>query len=161
MINTPKSLLAFAMAVGLSFLGSAGKAAETIDVRLGYSELIRTEKPAETIIIGNDQVANATIASAGTIVVTGNALGSTNLILLDETGAEISSATVRVVPVDPRPQHAVRLILGGANQGAAVYVCGPEPGCVQSQSGEGDEPVSDDAQQVVEMGDEAQSEEAR
>jgi hypothetical protein len=74
-------------------------------------------------------------AAQNTIVVTGISLGSTNLILLDETGAEIASSVVRVVPVDPRPQQTVRLISGGANESASVYVCGPEPGCVLSATG--------------------------
>lgn len=126
-----KSMVASGAALTLLlFAALSAASAQTIDVKLGYSEVMRTDQPAETVIVGNDQVANATIAARNTIVVTGNALGSTNLILLDEAGTEISSSIVRVVPVDPRPQRAVRLISGGANEGASVYVCGPEPGCV-------------------------------
>lgn len=125
------SLAAFGAALALLLLAPASLAwaAETIDVKLGYSEVMRIDEPAETVVVGNDQMANATIAAHNTIVVTGNALGSTNLILLDDTCAEIASSVVRVVPVDPRPQHAVGLISGGADECATVYLCGPEPSC--------------------------------
>lgn len=123
----------FALGVVLIAAASSVLAAETIDVRVGYSEVLSSDEIAETVIVGNDAVANATIAARNTIVVTGNSIGSTNLILLDEAGAEIFSSTVRVVPVDPRPRHAVRLIMGGADESTSVYVCGPEPGCAPGE----------------------------
>jgi hypothetical protein len=132
----------------------SGASAQAIDVKLGYSELFRTDQAAEIVVVGNDRIANATIAAEGTIVVTGHALGSTNLILLDEAGAEITSATVRVVPVDPRPQRTVRLIAGGASEGALVYVCGPEPGCAPGVEGIVQAPLA------VEAEDDAAAEEA-
>lgn len=124
---------AFSLAavLGLTFhpAQSSAEPGQPIDVKVGHSEVMRPEQPAETVIIGNDQIANATIAARNTVVITGNAIGSTNLILLDEEGSELFSSTVRVVPVDPRPQRAIRVITGGANEGTSVYVCGPEPGC--------------------------------
>jgi hypothetical protein len=125
--------VAFALGIVLIAAASSVLAAETIDVRVGYSEVLSSDEIAETVIVGNDAVANATIAARNTIVVTGNSIGSTNLILLDEAGAEIFSSTVRVVPVDPRPRHAVRLITGGADESTSVYVCGPEPGCAPGE----------------------------
>lgn len=126
------------LALGAALISAASSvlAAETIDVRVGYSEVLSSERVAETVIVGNDAIANATIAARNTIVVTGNSIGSTNLILLDEAGAEILSSTVRVVPVDPRPRHSVRLITGGADESTSVYVCGPEPGCAPGETGD-------------------------
>jgi hypothetical protein len=136
----------------------SGAYAQAIDVKLGHSELVRTDQLVETIIVGNDQVANAAIATAGTIVVTGHALGTTNLILLDEAGAEISSAVVRVVPVDPRPQRTVRLISGGADETTRVYVCGPEPGCGASDGVAGGEALATGAVEADAIDGEAQPE---
>lgn len=129
--------LARVLSLGLPLLTamSPAWAQETIEVKIGHSNLVKADRAPGAIIVGNNKIADATIATRDTIAVTGHALGSTNLILLDEAGTEIMSATVRVVPVDPRPQTAVQVISGGSKGGTSVYLCGPAPGCAPSDSG--------------------------
>jgi hypothetical protein len=125
---------AFVRAVTVCFLAllatDATSASEVLQVRAGFSEVIRADSGADVIIVGNDEIANAILATEDTIVVTGRQPGATNLILLDEEGNEILSRVVRVVAVDRRPQFNVQLIAGRETQARVQYRCGPEPGCV-------------------------------
>ena len=132
-----RSAVVRVLSLGLPLLAimPSSWATETIEVKVGYSNLVRADRVPETVIIGNNAIADATIATRNSIAVTGHALGSTNLILLDESGDEIMSTTVRVVPVDPRPQFAVQMISGGSSGGTSVYLCGPAPGCAPSTGG--------------------------
>jgi hypothetical protein len=133
------SAVARVLSLGLLLLAlmPSSWAAEAIEVALGYSNLVRADRAPETVIIGNNAIADATIATRNSIAITGHSLGSTNLILLDESGDEIMSTTVRVVPVDPRPQFTVRMISGGSNGGSAAFLCGPAPGCAPTDGSAG------------------------
>lgn len=131
MFNAGSGLLRTAAAGCLLLIAQSGAiASEALEVRAGFSEIVRAETGADIIIVGDDEIANATLATNDTIVVTGRQPGATNLILLDEDGNEILSRMVRVVAVDRRPQFNVQLIAGREIQARIQYRCGPEPGCV-------------------------------
>lgn len=102
-------------------------AAETIDVRLGNSQVIRPVGQMATVIIGNTGVADATLGGGGTIILTGKMLGTTNLIVLDEAGRELLSSDLNVVPLDNRPTTTLR-ISGGLDM-TRTYKCGAVMGC--------------------------------
>ena len=56
---------------------------------------------AHTLIIGNPLVADVTMLKSNRLlVVTGKSFGTTNLILLDETGARSGEQTITVTPAD-------------------------------------------------------------
>ncbi|HUE46959.1 MAG TPA: pilus assembly protein N-terminal domain-containing protein [Aestuariivirgaceae bacterium] len=102
-------------------------AAETIDVRLGNSQVIGPVGQMATVIIGNTGVADATLGGGGTIILTGKMLGTTNLIVLDESGRELLSSDLNVVPLDNRPTTTVRIFRGIDT--ARTYECGAGMGC--------------------------------
>jgi hypothetical protein len=102
-------------------------AADAIDVRLGNSQVIGPVDHMATVIVGNDGVAGATLGGGGTIILTGKMLGSTNLIVLDESGRELLSSDLNVVPLDNRPTTRVRVSKGIAT--ARTYECGAGMGC--------------------------------
>lgn len=64
----------------------------TIDI----ARVLRLDKPADTIVIGNPGIANATLTDSRTVVMTGKASGMTNMIVLDESGTEISNLLLSV-----------------------------------------------------------------
>jgi hypothetical protein len=64
----------------------------TIDI----ARVLRLDRPAGTIVIGNPGIANATLTDDRTLVMTGKAAGTTNMIVLDESGTEISNLLLRV-----------------------------------------------------------------
>lgn len=96
---------------------------------MGFSEILRPSEIVNTIIVGDDKIANVTTEDGVRIIVTALSVGFTNLIFLNKTGDEIYSSVVEVVPVDRRPLATVQLIRGGAKEDRLEYGCGPAPGC--------------------------------
>lgn len=93
----------FAAAGGLLLsLGSlqpslAGEAiADTIELTIDFAKIVSVDQPVATIVIGNSGIADASMGDDKTIVLTGKAAGTTNLIVLDPDGSEIAHARVRV-----------------------------------------------------------------
>ena len=102
-------------------------AADAIDVRLGNSQVIGPVEQMATVIIGNTGIADATLGGGGTIILTGKMLGTTNLIVLDESGRELLSSDVQVVPLDNRAKTTVVILRGTAE--AQTYACIAGAGC--------------------------------
>jgi Flp pilus assembly secretin CpaC len=61
----------------------------SLKVTIDRAKVIRIAKTADTIIIGNPAIVDATIQDGKTIVLTGRAFGVTNLIILDQDGEPI------------------------------------------------------------------------
>jgi len=81
-------------------LASAASAAEPIDLTIDFAKVLQLDRPAATIIVGNPGIADATVEDQSTLVLTGKAPGTTNLIALDAAGEQIANATLRVVSND-------------------------------------------------------------
>lgn len=114
-------------ALMLSLVVPGALAADTIDVRLGNSQVIGPLDHMATVIVGNDGVVGTALGGGGTIILTGKKLGATNLIVLDEQGLELLSSELKVVPQDNRPTTTVRIFRGISKSG--TYVCGAGAGC--------------------------------
>ncbi len=67
-----------------------------LSVVLDRAKVIRIAKAADTIIIGNPSIVDATIQDARTLVLTGRNFGTTNLIVLDSEGDAIVDETIVV-----------------------------------------------------------------
>lgn len=76
--------------------GGAAAASETIDVTIDFAKIMKLGEPAHTIIVGNPGVADAAVGDEQTLVLTGKTAGTTNLIVLDQSGAEVVNAVLRV-----------------------------------------------------------------
>lgn len=74
--------------------GSATRVVVTID----FARVLAFTQPARTIIIGNPGIVDGTLSDDHTIVLTGKAVGVTNLIVLGEGGAEVLNTVVSVAP---------------------------------------------------------------
>ena len=95
------------MAIGLAVAASAfspatfaasedTKSNEPLHVVIDRAKVIRIAKAADTVIVGNPSIVDATIQDARTIVLTGRNFGVTNLIVLDSDGDPIVDETVVV-----------------------------------------------------------------
>jgi hypothetical protein len=82
--------------------------AQGIDVTIDFAKILTLDRPAETIVVGNPGIADASVEDEKTIVLTGKTAGATNLIVLDGEGKEIVNAVVRV---SSRRAHADDCIL--------------------------------------------------
>jgi Flp pilus assembly secretin CpaC len=105
-------------------------AGDPLDLTVGHSQVVMAEGGLGTVIVGDDSIADATLGSGNTIILTGKALGSTNLIVLDEVGSQIMNSTLLVGPVDRRPTSTVRILKGGSSE--REYVCRTGSGCTPS-----------------------------
>ncbi|MGG7519164.1 pilus assembly protein N-terminal domain-containing protein [Allorhizobium undicola] len=65
-------------------------------VFMNQARVLKLDRPVSKVIIGNDKVADATVADSRTIVLTGRSFGTTNLILLDESGHAIVDERILV-----------------------------------------------------------------
>jgi Pilus formation protein N terminal region len=77
-------------------------AANGPDVAVNIDEvtLVRLERPAAEIIVGNPSIADVSVQNGKTIVVTGKSFGETNLIVIDPDGKVIVSR--RLLVQEPR-----------------------------------------------------------
>jgi Flp pilus assembly secretin CpaC len=92
-----RSLIVAAIAcAGLAASGAAALAADPIDVTIDFAKILKLERPADTIIIGNPAIADASVNDEQTLVLTGKTAGTTNLIAIDKDGNEIVNLMLRV-----------------------------------------------------------------
>ncbi|MDH4441012.1 MAG: pilus assembly protein N-terminal domain-containing protein [Rhizobium sp.] len=76
---------------------SAPAAADDIlRVYMNSARILKLDRPVSKVIIGNSEVADATVADSKTIVLTGRAYGTTNIVLLDADGNAIVDERILV-----------------------------------------------------------------
>jgi Flp pilus assembly secretin CpaC len=96
-------LLAFGLA-GLSIAISAASANDrTIRVDIDYARIVKIPQGASTLVIGNPIIADVTmLKNSQLMVITGKSFGTTNLIVLDKSGAQVGESIVTVVPAEDK-----------------------------------------------------------
>ena len=85
----PVRALALGAAAALLTQAPAMAQEGRLELFLNHAKIIKLAEPASTVIIGNNEIADATIKDALTLVLTGRQFGSTNLVILDEGGEPI------------------------------------------------------------------------
>ncbi|WP_243373440.1 pilus assembly protein N-terminal domain-containing protein [Microvirga solisilvae] len=90
---------------------------DALPVTLDFAKILTFDLPARTIIIGNPSIVDGTLSDEYNLVLTGKAVGVTNMIILGEAGAEI--ANLRVV-VSASASQVTTVYHGSAQQ---VYSC--------------------------------------
>lgn len=93
-------LFSLAGALALSGALAAGPVRAEDDtvlrVYMNSARVLKLDRPVSKVIVGNSDVADATVADAQTIVLTGRAFGTTNLVLLDADGNAIVDERILV-----------------------------------------------------------------
>ncbi|MFC5584938.1 pilus assembly protein N-terminal domain-containing protein [Nitratireductor kimnyeongensis] len=89
-----KTVFLTAGLVALSGITSANEAA--IEVVMNQAKIVKLAREADTIVIGNPEIADAAVQDATTIVLTGKGFGVTNLVVLDIDGQPIVDEQVMV-----------------------------------------------------------------
>ena len=77
---------------------SPALAKDPIRVTIDRALVMPISRPADTVIIGNPIIADATVRDAKTLIITGKSYGTTNLIVLDVNGGQIDNELLTVVP---------------------------------------------------------------
>jgi Flp pilus assembly secretin CpaC len=81
--------------LGASRLANAAED-QLLRVFMNHARVLKLDRPVAKVIVGNAEVADATVADPTTIVLTGRAFGTTNLVLLDSDGNAIADERILV-----------------------------------------------------------------
>ena len=69
---------------------------EMLRVYMDHARILKLDRAVSKVIVGNAQVADATVADPKTIVLTGRNFGTTNIVLLDADGNAIVDERILV-----------------------------------------------------------------
>ena len=92
---------------------------QPIKVFMDHARILRLNHPIKRVIVGNSNIADVTIADDKTIVLTGKAFGTTNLVVL---GKDDSAIVDKDVLVSADEDHTVRVF---RQTNRTVLSCGP------------------------------------
>lgn len=104
--------LASLLAIGASQPATAQQGKD-INVLIDQASLVRLERPASEIVVGNPSIADVSVQSGKVLIVTGKSFGETNLIVVDADGKVIISR--RLIVQEPRAGF-VTVYKGNAKQ---------------------------------------------
>ncbi len=68
-----------------------------IEITMNQAKIVKLARDADTIVVGNPEIADASVQDASTIVLTGKGFGVTNLVVLDREGSPIIDEQLTVV----------------------------------------------------------------
>jgi Flp pilus assembly secretin CpaC len=88
-----------AVSLGLAFLVASAAPAlpdAGILVTMNQAKILKLSRAADTIVIGNPDIADASVQDASTIVLTGKGFGVTNLVVFDQDGEPIVDEQITV-----------------------------------------------------------------
>ena len=100
-------------------LSAQARASEPIKVYMNHARILKLNHPMSKVIIGNANIADVAVADGETIVLTGKAYGTTNLVILGKDGSTIVDKDV-LVSTDE--DHTVRVY---RQTNRTVLSCGP------------------------------------
>ncbi|WP_244530097.1 pilus assembly protein N-terminal domain-containing protein [Rhizobium sp. NFR07] len=89
-------LTAFIAATCVISTAYAAEDQDLLRVFMNHARVLKLDRPVAKVIVGNAEVADATVADPTTIVLTGRSFGTTNLVLLDADGNAIADERVLV-----------------------------------------------------------------
>ena len=118
----PAARIAAALIIIAAALRSAPLSAQgagAIDVFLDRAAIAKVPDRTATIVVGNPLIADVSIQTGGTMVVTGKGYGVTNLIALDRAGKVLAEQSVRV----KSPADSIVVYRGVARES---YSCAPD-----------------------------------
>lgn len=95
--------LAFGLASLSIAISSALANDRAIRVDIDYARIVKIPQGASTLVIGNPIIADVTmLKNSQLMVITGKSFGTTNLIVLDKSGAQVGESIVTVVPAEDK-----------------------------------------------------------
>jgi Pilus formation protein N terminal region len=109
----PRHLLVVAALLGVAVSQPATAADTIVDVFIDQATLVRLDRQAAEIVVGNPSIADVAIQNGKTLVVTGKSFGETNLIVMDADGKVFVNR--RLIVQEPRSGF-VTVYRGNARQ---------------------------------------------
>jgi hypothetical protein len=115
-IRKSQASLATALIAAFGLMVPAASATDYVELGPGHIKIVKPIRQVQGIAIGNPAIADARPVNVSTIAITGRQVGTTDVVMLDDQGNEISQIIVHVVAgwdwrggkkLDPR--HYVRV----------------------------------------------------
>jgi Pilus formation protein N terminal region len=107
------------IAVLATTLAAPARAGAPIIVELDQATIAKLPERVSTIVIGNPLIADVALQAGGLMVITGKGYGTTNMIMLDRSGAVLSEQSIRVLGA----QENVVVVYRGVSRES--YSCAP------------------------------------
>jgi len=111
--------LVLASVIAAGSIQPALAANRDVEVLIDQTTMLRLERSAAEIVVGNPSIADVSVQSSKVLVLTGKSFGETNLIVLDAQGKIIINR--RVIVQEPRDGY-VTVYRGSARQ---TLYCAP------------------------------------
>ena len=93
--------------------------AQNLHIKVDEAAVIKLDRPAKRVILGNPAIADVAAQSTTLLVLTGKSFGHTNLIVLDENNEEITNRKIRV----ELTSHSAMTLHRGSSRFS--YACAP------------------------------------
>jgi len=121
---------------GACFLAAAhfggALASENLRVTIDKNHILRTDRPVETIIVGNPHIADVSAQSNQLMFILGRTSGETNILGFDKDGNVVFDKDVTVVP------HTTRTVTLHRGALSETFACAPR---CESELHAGDDPA--------------------
>ncbi|WP_157017537.1 pilus assembly protein N-terminal domain-containing protein [Mesorhizobium xinjiangense] len=92
----------------MAFHSLPASAEAGIKLMMNEAKIVKLARPADTVVVGNPEIADAAVQDASTIVLTGKGFGATNLVVLDIDGQPVVDEQVFVARQDARSVRIYR-----------------------------------------------------
>jgi Flp pilus assembly secretin CpaC len=112
-----RALFAAVLAAGLAAAALANS--HTVKVPVDHAGLVRLPEAAAGVVVGNPDIADATLYDARTLLISAKVYGRTNLIAMNDAGQVIYTADIAVT------QNERSLVQVFRNTARASLVCDP------------------------------------
>lgn len=89
--------VARALILPLMLCSALPAVAAGIEVSMNQAKIVKLSRAADTIVVGNPAIADASVQDPTTIILTGKGFGVTNLVVLDQAGNPVVDEQVTVV----------------------------------------------------------------
>ncbi|MEF2070745.1 pilus assembly protein N-terminal domain-containing protein [Consotaella aegiceratis] len=111
---------ALVLAITAGIGAAAAASDDMLQVTVDHARVLKIERPAATVIIGNPAIVDVTVHDSETLVLTGRSYGITNLIILDDGGTPIMDESVVVRSFEDKTVRVYR------QASRITYACAPE-----------------------------------
>jgi hypothetical protein len=127
---------------------TAQSAHSEMRVNFDQTSVVRLDRDAKTVLVGNPAIADAQMIDPKTVYVLGRMFGQTNIIALDSTGSEVLNTRVTV----GISNNAVVTLYRGA-QGQRTLACSPRCERTLTQGDSEFKNVGDDVDKKTDISD--------
>jgi len=88
-----------------------------VDLFVDFAVILQIAGDVSVIVLGNSEIADASVVAAGTVALTGKAAGTTNIMVLSPDGSVLSELRVQVTAHKPGTVTVRRALL------PSIYAC--------------------------------------